>query len=153
MLTFEQTHDTNLVERTLTNPRCYSRMANDSAPQPEEFAFLMAGCTVVLARVSREPAALFFLWDEGDGKSAHVHFCFVPEFWGRPYTVYVAREFLRWVWRNTGHQRLVGRVPSYNRLALSLAIESGFTRCGESEVQGTKNGQPFHWIITEALKC
>lgn len=72
------------------------------------------------------------------GADTEVHFCFSPEVWG--HTKPIAIAFLEWVWANTSHVRLLGPVPSHNRLALRLAMACGFTDTGHPPATG-------HWLL------
>lgn len=151
-MTFERTTDTRLIRSFLTEPRCYRRMANDSAPPIAEFRVgypLPIGITYVVGvEYGAEAEALFLLCDTQEGPSvAEVHFCIIPEAWGR--TVEIARAFLEWVWRETRLKRLIGKVPGYNRLAKRLAERVGFVQYGVSVAPIQKHGKMFQVNLLE----
>lgn len=150
MITFEHTRNMEAVERILTNPRCYCRMANDAAPKVEDFRIRNRNFTPVLAWEDGAPVAAFLLFPGAGPATAEVHFCFVPATWGR--TKEIARAFVTWCWRETSVDRLEGPVPSYNRLALELARAAGFRQYGVQPGAGTKHGLVFDRILMEALR-
>ena len=121
-MTFSRTTDYPLIRHILTQPQCWRRMVNDAAPEPASLPIeARPDLQYILAEEWQYPAALFLLRD--CGTFGEVHFCFLPHAWGRSEAI--AREFLAWVWANTDFKRLVGPVPSYNRLALKLAKQAG----------------------------
>jgi RimJ/RimL family protein N-acetyltransferase len=143
-MTFERTTDLGLVRRILTLPSCYRRMANDTAPSPEVFRIWLSDqVEYILAREGGRPAALFLLVQP----APEVHFCFLPWKWG--HALPVARAFLKWTWVNTSYRRLVGPVPAYNRLALKLAKDAGFTRFGAEPLAVRKHGKSYDRILLE----
>ncbi|MCC6475281.1 MAG: GNAT family N-acetyltransferase, partial [Burkholderiales bacterium] len=87
--------------------------------------------------------ALFVLVEHGDG--AEVHFCFRPEVWGR--TVAAGKAFVEWVWRETEIERLIGPVPTHNRMALALARAVGFQDWMRQIRCVTKNGKTYDRLL------
>lgn len=147
-MTFELTTDYELVRSLLTEPRCYARMRNDEAPNPEELQVGgFAGVRYVIGLDGKVPVAVFMLI--GSKSKAVVHFCMSPHKWGD--TEPIAIEFLEWAWKNTRLIWLKGPVPSYNRMALRLALAAGFKPEGIEENVGKKNGKLFDlcWLAIE----
>ncbi len=147
---FSRTTNARLIRSFLTDPRCYRRMRNDEAPPVDQFTHeLPAGITYVVGVEAGAIAeVLFLMCDSKQGPTvAEVHFCFAPEAWGR--TVEIAQGFLAWVWRETSLTRLVGKVPSYNRLARKVAKSCGFSQYGISLNAGTKDGNLFQLYLME----
>lgn len=143
-MTFERTEDLALVRAILTEPRCWRRMANDQAPAVEAFQpKLRPGLEYIVARDVGELVALFLLVAVEGGTECH--FCFVPRVWGK--TAAIARAFVAWVWEETACTRLIGPVPSYNRLALKLAMEVGFTEYGRQPEAVQKGGKSYDRIL------
>lgn len=114
---FTRSTDYNAIYAMLTRPACWRRMhegqrtAFEIGPRP--------GAEYVLA-TERETNVAVFVILEG----IELHFCMIPEVWGR--TLEIAKAFLRWAWANLETSLLVGPVPRRNRLALSLAKRAGF---------------------------
>jgi hypothetical protein len=121
-LLFERSTDYGAIRKLLIEPRCYSRMTGNGHASADLDVGPRAGIEYILARECGEPIAVFLLATRGG--ETEVHFCFAPEAWGR--TKPIAIAFIDWVWANTIHTRLVGPVPSHNRLALRLAMACGF---------------------------
>ena len=141
-MTFDRTSDLELVRQILTAPACYAKMVNDSAPRREDFRpDPDAQIEYVLARDEGAPVGVFLL------AGAEIHFCLLPMTWGD--TERIARGFLAWVWANTKHGRLVGKVPSYNALARKLAEAVGFVEVGWEPGAVVKGGKPWDRIVME----
>ena len=147
---FVITRDMEELRSMLTIRPCYVRCTDDSAPRRDKFKIEDPDRFIaVLAKGPKGNEAVFLLFPS-DAKTAEVHFMFVPTAWGR--TKSTAREFIRWVWENTSLERLLGPVPSHNRLALQLAQSVGFTKYGVEVAVGKRHGHPFDRIMLERLK-
>jgi hypothetical protein len=124
-LTFARSTDYAAIRRLLVDPHCYRRMAGPGGPDPEALEVgPRESVEFVLAEENGLALAVFLLVRLA-GAEAEVHFCFAPEAWG--HTRAIAQGFLRWVWANADLTRLVGPVPTRNRLALQLAKACGFS--------------------------
>ena len=142
---FHRTRDFALIQKILCDPRLWPRMVNDDAPPIETFHVSDNPRIVpVLVRDRGEAVGLFLLVPEGD--QAEIHVAFLPDAWGR--TVEATKRFLDWTWTSTRFHRLVGPVPSYNRLALRLALQSGFEPF-DRQPAGTKHGKRFDHIFLQ----
>ena len=109
---------------------------------------IKTGVEVVIVRHGEDPIGVFALFATPEPGTCEVHFSFLPRAWGRK-AQRASTEFLAWVWQNTPVQRLVGPVPSYNRLCYRLAKHSGFTEFDTVANIGTRRGEPFHHILME----
>lgn len=149
-MTFHLTTDVALIRSLLTEPRVYRRMVNDAAPSAERFGELVGnhpGMRYVVAEDSGTMLGLFVVQADLDyDAGADIHFCFVPEAWGR--SVDVAQGFLKWLWSETHFQMAIGRIPEYNRLALKLAKQVGFVPYGCEVDAVTKHGKLYDLICT-----
>lgn len=144
-LQFRFTRDMRLVQSFLADPRCYHRMKNDDAPLLEQFDITKSPAPGILFVVAYDlgaiAEALFLLCDSPEGHdTAEIHFCIAPTAWGRSEPI--AREFLKWLWEHTSIERLIGKLPAYNRLARKLAMKVGFRECGACW-KCKKNGQVY----------
>ncbi len=141
-MTFETSTDYALVRSILTEPLCYSRMIDDRAPNREDFECgPVPGVEYLIARCGVQPAGVFLL-DRDE-----VHFCILPSCWG--HTEEIARAFLAWVWHTTGRQKLIGRLPAHNRLALRLARKVGFVEVDRSPRAIRKRGKVYDVLLME----
>lgn len=151
MTTFRLTTDIALIRSLLCEPRSFRRMVNDAAPSPERFAEIVQAHEsqrYVVGEVEGAAACLFVIQAyREDHQGVDVHFSFVPEAWGR--TADIAADFVAWMWRETDAAFLVGNIPSYNRLALRLALSLGFVPYEQLENIGFKHGKPFAVICTK----
>jgi hypothetical protein len=122
-MTFERTHEYELVRRILTDPGIYRRMGEDGLPPPDEF------------EVNRDPRIWYVVaFDEGGLLGL---FAFLPDTsicWqvhaallrGIPprVTHQVGREILPWIWSHTPCERVIARVPEINRAAVRFGQQA-----------------------------
>ena len=149
-MNFEVTRDMEELKAILTIRPCYIKMGNDSTPKREDFKIENPDrFTAVIAKGPDGNEAAFLIFPKGD-KQAEIHFTFVPTAWGQ--TKAIARGFLKWVWENTEFDRLLGPLPSHNRLALQLAQSVGFTQYDVEVGVGKKHGQEFNRIMLECIR-
>ena len=150
-MTYSRTTDTRLVRLFLTDPKLWRRMVNDDAPKIEDFSVKEnADVTYVVGIENRAVAEALFLLcpsDQGGPQTAEVHFCMASDVWGR--SLEIAAGFLSWVWRNTSLKRLVGKIPSYNRLCKKLAEAVGFRQFGIKKKAGTRRGISFDLLLMD----
>ncbi len=150
-MTFAPSHDYALIQSILADAKCYRRMVNDKAPDREDFRVRpKEGLRHILVYEQGKPVGVYLLVNLDDSKTAEVHFCLLPEVWGR--AVPITESFLAWVWRNTTLQRLTAPVPDYNRLALRIARLVGFREYQVAEGAGTRRGSSFGLILMEMLR-
>lgn len=125
-------------------------MVNDAAPSVEKFAEVVAAYPALRYVVGEENGAavcLFLLQADCEHPGGiDVHFVFAPGAWG--WSLPIAQAFTSWMWRETDASALIGRIPSYNRLALQLARAAGFVPYARLENVGFKHGKPFAVICT-----
>lgn len=146
-LEFEITYDPQVVREILTNKQCYLRMRNDEAPDAADFTIRdMSPFKAVLAREDGLTAGIFIIFPK-DCVTGEIHFCLLPNTWGR--TEWIAQNFVKWVWMNTHYKRLTGPVPGYNILARRLAEAAGFTEYDVQVGALTKHGREYNMILLE----
>lgn len=144
-MTFRETSDMAEVAEVLRDPRSYRRIQPDGSPDPCTVEPVPINGVRYIIAEDGAPRAVFLLW-ERDPQVAEVHLSMLPAVWGRASAVFEA--FLLWAWKNTPYLRLSGKVPSYNRLALRLALSCGFEEDIVTPADGTKHGKLFwiHWM-------
>jgi RimJ/RimL family protein N-acetyltransferase len=64
----------------------------------------------------------------------------------------ILEAFLEWLWKTTERTRLVGPVPSYNRLALRLARAAGFREFDVVQNAVHKGGRAYDLVLLEIRK-
>lgn len=142
----------DLVREILTEPRCWRIMANDAVPTPDHFAPNLSDRLVYyIARDKGRTLAVFVLVLMAPG-TAEVHFCFLPEAWGRATTIKTGTAFIEWIWKHTSLNWLLGPVPSHNRLAMTLAKACGFTLFAEERGAVTKRGKKYNNVILQVKR-
>ncbi len=78
-MTFARSTDYALILAIITEPRCYRRMTGGGEADAAFTVSAIAGIEYVVARDDEgRPLALFLIVDGHE-----IHFCFVPEAWGR----------------------------------------------------------------------
>ncbi len=151
---FEITHDLDLVQSILAEPRCYRRMANDDAPPIEAAGEILAaaqdaGGVNFFVALDPDPVGIFILSyapEDTFPPEAEVSACFIPRVWGR--TVQIGSDFCKWLW-SAGFSRLIVKIPTYNRLSLRLAKAVGFRECGEASTVVMRDGKEFDVLNLE----
>ncbi len=141
-----RTYDRHTIKNILTNPKIYSRMADDYAPDrevfepanPDEAAYVQVevdGCVKGLWILVPHSQTL---WE--------VHTALLSEIWGS-----VAKQaaplLLKWVWDNTICQRLYTLVPVASRAVRKFAMYAGMEECGVHEKCFLKDGELQDLII------
>jgi hypothetical protein len=122
-------------------------MTADTAPARSRFqAIPREGLEYIVASEGGKPVAVFLLVTIGDG--AECHFCFSPHAWGD--SERIARAFIEWVWVNyTNYSRLLGPVPSHNRLCRRLALAVGFEPLATLPGALTRRGTLYSILLLE----
>jgi len=113
-----QTHDINAVDRILNHPRVYDSISDDSSPRPyfspPEGFYIMddtqAG-VIALQKIN--------------GIACQAHIATLPEMWGRARAF--VKEALCWGFVNTQYIKVVATIPEFNRPAMRLCHDCGFT--------------------------
>lgn len=150
MIEFGFQRNMTILRNFMNDPMIYRRSANDSAPSIEDFEpENKPGLDYVMACDDGEPIALFAVKTLPE-RTAEIHFCFKPSRWG--HTQSTCEKFLKWIWKHSKFDVLVGPIPGYNRLALKLVDKLGFERIGLVEKAGTKRGKPFDVIVTGIVR-
>jgi RimJ/RimL family protein N-acetyltransferase len=141
MMTFARTRDFARVRAVLTDATQYAMAGDDSTPPAVEF------------RPNEDPRIVYIAVQHESGAVVGIvtlipencicfalHAALLRPLWGAR-----SREALRgavdWAWRETPARRIVAAVPEYNRLAIKLAMESGFEMFGWNPRAFLKGGQ------------
>ena len=129
-LDIAQQEDRRLVEATMRHPRIYCSIVDDSCPSRDKFRLPVGSFPILYCAVydGDEYLGLFMLQQE-NGVTWEVHTCLLPEAWGNR-AKKAAEVGRQWVWDNLGAERLITKVPKYNRLALKFAKCGGMVQYG-----------------------
>lgn len=144
-MTFERSHDWELIKSIVTHPSVYSGISDDGSPpaeqwNPKEYPLVQ----FVIARDGNE---ILGLWALAPQTSAcwEVHTCLLPNAYGKR-AHQAVMEFEDWVWNNTKAMRVVTDVPEYNRVALRFSLNAGLKQFGLNPKAYMKNGK-LHDVI------
>src|ERR1700722_2317169 len=128
-MTFERTEDWALVKSIITHPRIYSHMGDDSAisremwePQKNEAIWY------ITVRDEGELMGLFIFFPE-NSVCWQVHVALLPIGWGKK-AIEAFEDCIRWVFKNTACERIVGSVPMWHFPAMRLARAAGLVEYG-----------------------
>lgn len=145
-MTFERTHDREVVRAVMAHPRIYPHIADDGCPPATEFEPLEhPGVWYVLVRDEGRPLGLFVFVPQ-NSVCWEVHTCLLPWAWGRPAAI-AAAEMARWIWEHTPCRRIVTSVAAYNRLALRFAERAGMTEYGRNPASWLKDGKLHDQVL------
>lgn len=140
-LTFTLAEDVELVRRILTAPTVYGAISDDGCPAVEDFRVTVhPSILYVLVHDQAELLGCFGIYLESS-TCVQIHTCllpFAPLVRGR--TMAAANGILEWIWANTTFNRVITRVPEFNRLALRFAQKAGMMLFGVNEMSYLKNG-------------
>jgi RimJ/RimL family protein N-acetyltransferase len=140
-VTFERTRDFARVRAVLTDSTQYAMAGDDSAPPACEFR-PNEDPRIIYIAVKHESGAVVGIVTliPQNAVCFELHAALLRPLWGTR-----SREALRgaveWAWRETPARRIVAAVPEYNRLAVKLAMQSGFEPFGWNRGAFLKGGQ------------
>lgn len=140
MLTFERTHDAELVRSIVTHPKVYrGSLLSDFAPAREHYQVAADDANwYLIPRYAGEPLGVFVfcpynpVWWE-------VHIAMLPQCWG--IADEVAQAMVRWMREHCPCKKITATIPDYNRLTLALARRIGMSFIGLNTKSTLKDGQ------------
>lgn len=142
---FERTDNLRLVRQIVTTPVVWKNSIDDGCPPAGEF------------QPVDHPTVWYLLAYDGDdllGLLSYVpenlitwkvHCALLPSTWGRSAEV-LAGSF-QWIWEQTPCERIEARVPSFNRLALRLAVNAGMIQEGIAKDSFLHNGRRWNEVF------
>jgi len=162
MISFARTTDLSAVKRVVTTPEVWRRMVDDYAPSREQWepnaeqsiwyveVFSDDFHELQIDRdVSQAEVGIISLFPQSP-HWAEIHTTLLPVAWGR--CVPIGKAFLAWCWENTPFTCLTTHIPSYNRLALRMAEQSGMHHAGLIHDSFKRGGKLHSQYILEAIK-
>ena len=141
-MTFERTHDLEIVGSIITHPRIWPNVIDDFSPPREEFQ-------------PSPSEAIYYVLPKEDGRVLgaicfamlsnvvyEIHPVLLPETW---WALGKAKEAtlgaMNWIWENTKCQRIVGYVPLLShRTKLRFPPKLGMAQYGVNPKSFLKNG-------------
>lgn len=140
-LSIVRTFDLELVRQTMTHPKVYPHISDDTSPEPEEFIPPENDLIMYLAGYEHGEYRGLFMFHPVNGVTLEVHTCLLPSAYGK------AHEFtakaLEHIWINTSAVRIITQVPDCNRLAKVLAEKTGMTEYGVNPKSFLHNGELY----------
>lgn len=146
VLTFERTTNYELVRAIVTNPVLYKHITDDGSPAREKFRPIEHSAIWYVLVWNDDKLLGLFMFVPLNSVCFEVHTCLLPASWGK-HTEAAAQGVAEWIWEHTACQRIITNVPSYNRLALRLALLSGMKEFGVNKDSFLKNGQLYDQIM------
>lgn len=140
-MTFKRTADMGLVHKIVTTPNVYRASADDYSPLPDKWVPVEDQNIWYILAYDDDPnnmMGLFALYPSSAIR-AEIHTCLLPH--ARGQSVHFGQGVLQWIWRNTPFLRVVTQVPSFNRLALRMALNCGLQAFGEEPRCYMKDGE------------
>jgi RimJ/RimL family protein N-acetyltransferase len=141
---FEQAKDLELVRQIVTTPAIFRASCDDGAGPAEQFQ-VPSRCAYALARDESGELLGCYGIEPHNLVSIEIHTCLLPTAWGRAEAITCA--FREWLWQNTSAKRITTRVPSFNRLALKLAMACGMIEFGRDVKSFQKHEKLYDEIL------
>lgn len=140
----------------MRHPSVYGNISDDGSPQPNEFDISNVVKNNYILFISPNEFTVFMLLPVNN-VTYDLHTCILPQ--GRGKLAFKAvKQMLSYVFENTKCQKIIGKVPEYNKPAMAFILRSGFKKEGYSDKSYLKDGflygQYFVGINKEEfLKC
>ena len=138
MYQFKRLDDYEIIRETITNPRIYRWLTDDTSPEREQFKPIESDLIWYIGAYRDGKYLGLWMFVPQNGICWEVHTCLLPQAWGE--SAMAAKELANWIWVNTPCQRIITNVPTYNKLARILAVNTGFKQFGINEKSFLKNG-------------
>ena len=130
----ELTTDVDFIVRCITHPYVWGNISDDGAP-PMDLYFPPVNESVLWIRAGEYGV---FALHKHNYVTYEAHTILLPH--AKGLAVNIGVDALKWVFENTPAKRVVTNVPSFNHLALRLALRVGFKKIGINERSFCKNG-------------
>lgn len=141
MYTCDKTTDAELIKSVLAHPAVYPTMLHDDfAPPREEWEPVIHPKVMYFAVRKDGDLIGMFMANLHNAIEVEIHSGFLPKAWGRDVRA-AAQQFREWIWRETGIQRIIGRVLASNRASLNYAEVMGFKQWGVDEKSFMRGGK------------
>ena len=139
------TTDKELISKILNHPKVYKWITDDCSPKVYEPIIHPS-----IIYLTDETKKWVIRIDPINGICCQVHTTLLPEVWGLG--VEIVREAIRWGFANTRYMKITTTIPVFNRLAIKLTKDSGFTKEGLIKKSFLKNWKLYDqelWGLTK----
>lgn len=147
----ERTQDAELIRGVVTHDSIWPHVSEDCASR-EAWEPIIHDMVYELAIYDDAGFGGCFILIPESSICWQVHTCILPSHRGEK-----ARQATRlcaeWMFSNTECQHIITKVPSYNRPAYKLAIDTGLKPIGLIECAWAKNGEFFDVHLLGVKKC
>lgn len=141
---FEQAKDLEMVREIVTTPAIF-RSSSDDGSGPADAFQLPSKFAYAIVRDHEGMLLGCYGLEPRNFISLEIHTCLLPIARGRAEQITCA--FRDWLWQNTSARRITTRVPSFNRLALKLALACGMIEFGRDVKSFQKHGNLYDEIL------
>ena len=145
MYQFKRLNDYELIRETLTHPRIYKWLVDDGCPVREDFKLVKSKHIWYIGVYENETYLGLWMFYPHNSICWEVHTCLLPIAWGK--STEMGKEMVTWLFNNTPCQRIITNVPTFNKLALILAINVGFKEFGRNVKSFIRNGILYDQIV------
>ena len=150
-MTFERTTDAELIKKIFLHPKIWPYVGDDYAPDPKNWEPPINDNVIyILVKDGSEDLGLVIFHPE-NAVCWESHICMLPIAYGEKTKLAVLGS-LRWMWDNTKCQRIIGRIPVFNTLAIACAINTGFTKFGLNPASFMKDGKLHDMVLVGVSK-
>lgn len=138
MIAIERSTDPALIAAVANEPSVYRMASDDYSPAQGDWKPTLNDQIHYL--VARDKGILlgFCAFIPENAVCWQAHICFLPAAYGK--TVEAFTLMLNWMWQHTKAQRIVGQIPTYNRLAIAFVRKVGFQEFGINPQSWAKSG-------------
>jgi len=137
------------ISRIVNHPKVWDMVSDDLSQKP--YVSVMNDSIIYLT--NKHKTGLIRI-DPFNGITGQVHTTALPELWGK--AVGFVKESTIWLFDNTRYMKVITFIPTYNKLAIKLAIKSGMEQEGcikKSFLKGWKlHDQLIYGLTKEQFK-
>ena len=145
----ERTHDMEVVGAILAHPAIAPHIGDDGATDHAPMDY--EGFHWMLVTSDDGSVGGVFLVHAANSFTYEMHTCLLPSMWGAPAKA-AAKLLGDWVFDETACEKLVTKVPVYNRKALRFAKAGGMVEEGNNRASFKRNGTMIDQIILGITK-
>lgn len=144
--TFEPSRDFDLIRSIIVHPKLYPHIIDDFSPHPADYQPPEHPAILYLIARDRGELLGFWMFTPENSVCLEIHTCLLPNAWGHRARL-AGKEMLKWLWSNTDCQRLITKVPEYNRLANLYARSCGLKEFGNNPASFPFKGKLHNQIL------
>ena len=149
-----RTFDMAAISRIMKSPEVYEHISDDGSPSVDDYQPIDDERVIYIGIEHDEEIQGVFMCVPQNSVTLEVHTCMTKPLFGR--SVECASRAIEWVWQNTGFQRIVTNVPTYNKLAAKLSVRAGMKKYGLNPHSFLKHGVLYDQTlfgISKGVSC